>query len=191
MSIEEYQILQSSGARGVANGSSSRAIKLTQAARESQVALAQASRTGIGATPLTVIDGAKGLAPIALPHVGHKVFEIGDAVALAVALVVQTAAAIDAIVGHSMAAKAAIAAVALVDQWITIRGALDHGVELGHIPFAAITGRLDVIAQSPLHGVTKGIVGTRYIHILSVQQILALRFRRVRRYNTYICNMSI
>lgn len=131
----------------MANGASMRAIEFAQAARESQIALTQASRTGVGATPFAVIDGAQGLSPIAFPHIGHKVLEVGDAVALAVALVVQTATAIDAIVGNSMAAKAAIAAVALVDQWITVRGALYHGVELGDIPFASIPWRFSLVTQ--------------------------------------------
>lgn len=175
----------------MANGASIWAIEFAQAARESQIALAQASRTGVGAAPLAVIDGAQWLAPIAFPHIGHKVLEVGDAIALAVTLVVQAATAIDAIVGHSMAAKAAIAAVALVDQRVTVRGALDHGVELGHIPFAAIVWRFGLITQRPLHGVAKGIVGARYIHILSIQQILELCLRRIGRYHTYICHMTI
>lgn len=85
-----------------------------------------------------MIDGAEWFAAITLPYIGHEVFQIGDAVTLAVALVVQPAALIDAIGGHSMATKATIAAIALVDQWITTSGAFDHGVQLGYIALAAI-----------------------------------------------------
>lgn len=85
-----------------------------------------------------MIDGTEWFAAIALPYIGYKVLQVGDAVALAVALVVQSAALIDAICGHAMATKATIAAIALVDQWIATGGAFDHAVQIGYIALATI-----------------------------------------------------
>jgi len=111
-----------------------------------------------------MVHGTQRLAPIALPNVGHKVFQIGDAVALAVTLVMEATTAIDAIGGNSVSTKTTIATVSLVDQRITARGALDHGVQPSHIPFSAISLwqnillPIAVVGEAPLHGESKGIV---------------------------------
>lgn len=87
-----------------------------------------------------MIDGAEWFSAITLPHIWHEILKIGDAIALAIALVVQSAALIDAIGGHSMATEATIASIAFVYQWITLGRTFDHGVQLGHIALAAIIG---------------------------------------------------
>jgi len=138
-----------------------------------------------------MIDGTERFTTIALPHIGHKVFQVGDAVALLVTLVVQSATTINAIGGHSMTPKATIAAVALIYQWIAACGALNHGIEPGHIPFAALICPLTVIVQGPLHGVSKGIVGTCYIYILTIHKIIGISLFLVGGYNAYVRNASV
>jgi len=124
-----------------------------------------------------MVHGAQRLAPIALPNVGHKVFQIRDAVALAVTLVMKATTAIDAIGGNSVATKSTIATVSLVDQRITARGALDHGVQPSHISFSAISLwqnillPIAVVGEAPLHGESKGIVYPCYVHVLTIHQV--------------------
>jgi len=182
----------------VANGASVWAVVPLEAPGKPQVALAETSGTGIGATELAMIDGAQRLAAVALPHVGHKVFQIGDAVALTVALVVHATTAIDAIGWHSVATESAVAAVALVDQRITARGALDHGVQPSNVPLSAISLRQKlffpaaVVGEAPLHGVTEGIVYPRYVHILNIHQVLHLSwFTSCLCYHAYVRHPAI
>lgn len=105
----------------------------------------------------------------------------------------QPAALIDAIGGHSLTTETTIASIALVYQWITFGRAFDHGVQLGHIALAAIVGlsHAAVGVEGPFHGVAKRIIGTRYIHIIHVHQILELRFFLIGRKDAYFCHASI
>lgn len=165
----------------MAYGSSVGAVVLLQAPGESQIALAESRRTGIRSSELAMIHGTQRLAPIGLPYVGHEVLQVRDAVALAVALVVEAAAPIDAIGGHSVSPETAIAAVSLVDKRITACGTLDHRVQPGHIPLPTIAIRLGIcsvsggVAEAPLHGVAKGIVHPGYVHVLAIPQVFHLR----------------
>lgn len=142
-----------------------------------------------------MIDGAEWFAAITFPHIRHEILKIGDAVTLAIALVVQPTALIDAIGGHALTTETTIASIALVYQWITFGRAFDHGVQLGHIALAAIIGlsyaAVGAGAQGPFHGVAKWIIGTRYIHIIHVHQIFELCFFLIGRQDAYVCHAAI
>jgi len=67
-----------------------------------------------------------------------------------------------------MTAKATIATVAFVNQWIAVCRAFNHGIEFSHISFASIICQITIIAQGPLHGEAKGIVCTSNVYILTI-----------------------